>query len=226
MSPRPVGASPLAERRMIENLAWLGHDSFRIGGSKTIYIDPWHLQPGSPAADLILVTHNHRDHLSKDDIALISTPRTIIVGPAEVTDQVGGETVTVRPGETVEVAGVTISAVPAYNTNKFRAPGKLFHPREDGKVGYIVEHDGRRIYHAGDTDAIPEMAAVTVDIALLPVSGTYAMTADEAAVAAATMRAGVVVPMHFGTIVGSLADAQRFAELSPAPVEILVPFKD
>jgi L-ascorbate metabolism protein UlaG (beta-lactamase superfamily) len=216
---------------MIENLAWLGHDSFRIGGSKTIYIDPWRLQSGSPAADLILVTHSHRDHLSKGDIALIGTPRTIVVGPAEVIGQIAGEkivgeTITIRPGETITAAGVTVSAVPAYNTNKFRAPGKLFHPREDGKVGYIVEHDGRRIYHAGDTDVIPEMAAVTVDIALLPVSGTYVMTADEAALAAATIQAGVIVPMHFGTIVGSLADAQRFAELSPTPVEILAPPKD
>ena len=211
---------------MIENLVWLGHDSFRIGGSRTIYIDPWRLQPGSPAADLILVTHDHYDHLSKDDIALISTPRTIVVGPAEVTGQLAGQTITVRPGETVTAAGVTVSAVPAYNTNKFRSPGAPFHPREDGKVGYIIEHDGRRIYHAGDTDVIPEMAAVAVDIALLPVSGTYVMTADEAALAAATIQAGVIVPMHFGTIVGSLADAQRFAALSPTPVEILVPSKD
>jgi L-ascorbate metabolism protein UlaG (beta-lactamase superfamily) len=208
---------------MIENLTWLGHDSFRIDGSRTIYIDPWHLSAGAPPADIILVTHDHFDHLSKDDITLIRTPETIVVGPSEVTAQVDGDTVTVKPGDTVEVAGVTITAVAAYNTDKFREPGKVFHPREDGKVGYIVEYDGRRIYHSGDTDVIPEMAAVSVDIALLPVSGTYVMTADEAAKAAATVHAAVIVPMHYGTIVGSLADAQRFAELSPVPVEILTP---
>jgi L-ascorbate metabolism protein UlaG (beta-lactamase superfamily) len=210
---------------MIANLDWLGHDSFRITGSKTVYIDPWHLQRSAPPADVILVTHDHYDHLSKADIDLIRKDHTVIVGPAEVTDQFTGATVTVRPGDTVEVAGILITAVPAYNTSKFREPGKVFHPREDGKVGYVVEFDGRRIYHAGDTDVIPEMARIEADVALLPVSGTYVMTADEAAEAAATVRAKVIVPMHFGTIVGSLDDARRFAELSPTPVEILTPAK-
>jgi L-ascorbate metabolism protein UlaG (beta-lactamase superfamily) len=207
----------------MDNIDWLGHDSFRITGSKTIYIDPWKLRGSPPPADIILVTHEHFDHLSKDDIAKLSTPGTAVVGPAEVTGQLTGETHTVTPGDTITVQGVVVTAVPAYNTSKFRSPGVLFHPPADGKVGYVVEMDGRRIYHAGDTDAIPEMAQIDVDVALIPVSGTYVMTAEEAVEACKMLRAKVVVPMHYGVVAGTVADAQRFKELCPLPVEILEP---
>jgi L-ascorbate metabolism protein UlaG (beta-lactamase superfamily) len=207
---------------MIENIHWLGHDSFRLDGSSTIYIDPWKLAAGAPPADLILVTHDHYDHLSAGDIAKVSTPATTVVGPASVTAQLDGvKTVTVSPGDTVTLGDVSVTAVPAYNTDKFRAPGEVFHPRSAGYVGYIVELDGRRIYHAGDTDAIAEMSGVRCDVALLPVSGTYVMTADEALRAVRMIEATVVVPMHYGDIVGSAADAARLKESSPVPVEIL-----
>jgi len=206
---------------MVDGIAWLGHDSFRLSGSKIVYIDPWHIAAGAPPADLILITHEHSDHFDKGDIAAIRRPSTVIVGPAEVTRQVEGETRTVAPGDTVTIAGVTVHAVAAYNTNKFREPGAVFHPREDAKVGYVIELDGTTYYHAGDTDVIDEMAEIDVDVAMIPVSGTYVMTADEAAVACGKLRAGVVVPMHYDTIVGSIADARRLAELCPLPVEIL-----
>ena len=207
---------------MIENIHWLGHDSFRLEGSSTVYIDPWKVGPGAPPADLILVTHDHYDHLSADDIARLATAQTTVIGPAAVTDQLEGlRVVTVAPGDTVTIGPVVVTAVPAYNIDKFRAPGEVFHPREAGYVGYVVELDGRRIYHAGDTDAIPEMRDVRCDVALLPVSGTYVMTADEALEAVGMISATVVVPMHFGDIVGSEADAARLKRSSPVPVEIL-----
>jgi L-ascorbate metabolism protein UlaG (beta-lactamase superfamily) len=206
---------------MVENIAWLGHDSFRIEGTRTVYIDPWKLAPGAPPADVILVTHDHSDHLSKGDIARLSKAGTVLVGPHEVTSQLSGETRTIAVGETIELDGVTVSAVPAYNTSKFRAPGQVFHPQADGKVGYIVEFDGRRIYHAGDTDVIPEMSDIDVEVALLPVSGTYVMTADEAVQACDLIKAKVVIPMHYADIVGSVADARRFKERCSLPVEIL-----
>ena len=206
---------------MVDNVAWLGHDSFRISGSKTVYIDPWHIDAGAPPADIVLVTHEHSDHFDKDDIARVSQPSTVLVGPAEVTRQVSGDTRTVAPGDVVTVAGVTIRAVPAYNTNKFREPGAVFHPREDAKVGYVIDLDGTTYYHSGDTDVIDEMSEIEVDVAMIPVSGTYVMTADEAAAACAKLRAGVVIPMHYDTIVGTIADARHFAELCPLPVEIL-----
>jgi L-ascorbate metabolism protein UlaG (beta-lactamase superfamily) len=207
---------------MVEGIVWLGHDSFRItGDGKTVYVDPWHLAPNAPAADLILVTHDHYDHLSKGDIEALRKADTVVVGPAEVTKALAGETRTISPGERLTVHGVTVTAVPAYNVNKFREPGQVFHPKADGKVGYIVEIGGRRIYHAGDTDLIPEMDDIDVDVALLPVSGTYVMTADEAAEACTHLKAAVAVPMHYGTIVGSLDDARRFQQRCPLPVEIL-----
>ena len=209
---------------MIENIEWLGHDSFRITGSMVVYIDPWHLSKGASPADLVLVTHDHYDHLSKADIDLVRTASTVVVGPAEVTSRLKGvNTRTLAPGESVTVAGATITALPAYNTDKFRdkAAGAVFHPREDGKLGFVLELDGRRIYHAGDTDIIPEMAGMDVDVALLPVSGTYVMTWQEAVKACDMLTAGTVIPMHYDAIVGSLRDAQRFAEGCRLPVEIL-----
>jgi L-ascorbate metabolism protein UlaG (beta-lactamase superfamily) len=206
---------------MVDHVAWLGHDSFRLTGSKTVYIDPWKIAAGAPPADLILVTHEHFDHFDKGDVERLWQAATVLVGPAEVTRQVEGDTRTVAPGESVTVAGVTVHAVPAYNLDKFREPGVPFHPRRDGKVGYVIELDGTTYYHAGDTDAIDEMAEIDVDVAMIPVSGTYVMTADEAAGACEKLSARVVVPMHYDTIVGSVADAQRLAERCRLPVEIL-----
>ena len=210
---------------MIENIHWLGHDSFRLDGSSTVYIDPWKLAADAPPANLILITHDHYDHFSPDDIARLSTPRTTLIGPASVIAKIDGvAAVTLSAGETATVGGVTVTAVPAYNIDKFRQPGEVFHPRAAGGLGYIVELDGRRIYHAGDTDAIPEMRDVRCDVALLPVSGTYVMTAAEAAEACRMISAAAAVPMHYGDIVGTAADAARFEGLCGVPVTVL-PFE-
>jgi L-ascorbate metabolism protein UlaG (beta-lactamase superfamily) len=130
----------------------------------------------------------------------------------------------VKPGDRAEVQGVAIEAVSAYNTSKFRSPGKPFHPQGDGKVGFVIGLGGIRIYHAGDTDEIPEMSAVTgVDVALLPVSGTYVMTAAEAVKACNAIRPKLAIPMHYGSIVGAVADAEAFKESVTCHVEILKP---
>jgi len=206
---------------MVEGIEWLGHDSFRISGSKVVYVDPWKLAPGAVPADVILVTHDHYDHLSKKDIAAISRPGTVVVAPQSVTSQLGGQTITIRRGETVDANGVSVTAVPAYNVNKFASPGKRFHEAESDNVGFVFELDGRRIYHAGDTDAIPEMAQIDVDVALLPVSGTYVMTAAEAAEACHVLKAGVVIPMHYGEVAGSGEDAEHLSRVCRYPVEVL-----
>ncbi len=127
------------------------------------------------------------------------------------------------PGERLEVKGVTIEMIPAYNTNKFREPGKFFHPKEDGRVGYVITLDGVRFYHSGDSDSTPEMKALKVDVAFLPVSGTYVMTAAEAAEAARAMKVKVVVPMHYGAgVAGTLEDARRFQTLLKGEREVVI----
>ncbi len=202
---------------MAEGVLWLGHDSFRLKGVKTVYVDPWKLAPGAEKADVVLVTHEHHDHFSKDDIAKIARPDTVVVGPASVTKQLTGKTVTVQPGEKRVVEGVPIETVAAYNVNK------KFHPQSAGHVGYVVTLNGKRIYHAGDTDLTPEMAGVKSDIALLPVSGTYVMNPAEAAEAANTFKPALAIPMHYGDpeVVGTIQDAQEFKRLAKVPVEIL-----
>ena len=204
---------------------WLGHDSFVLQGSRTVIIDPFKAK-GSFKADVLLISHEHSDHLSPDDIKRFTNESTIIVAPRMCEGplrQFANEKKMVEPKARFEVKGVGIETIPAYNLNKFREPGKVFHPKEDGKVGYVVTLDGVRFYHAGDSDATPEMKAVDVDVALLPVSGTYVMTAEEAAEAAKAIKAKVVVPMHFNSIVGTRADADRFKKLVGAArtVEIL-----
>lgn len=204
---------------------WLGHDSFVLEGSRTIVLDPYKAK-GSYKADILLISHEHSDHLSPDDIRRFSGPSTVIVAARMCEGQLkqfSQQKKFVEPGNRLEIGGVRIDAVPAYNLNKFREPGRVFHPQADGKVGYVVTMDRVRFYHAGDSDATPEMKALDVDVAFLPVSGTYVMTAEEAADAAKAMKVKVAVPMHYNSIVGTLADAERFRDLvgGARTVEIL-----
>jgi L-ascorbate metabolism protein UlaG (beta-lactamase superfamily) len=198
---------------IMRNLKRLGHDSFRLDGPPVIYIDPWKLPAGQPPADIILVTHDHHDHCSPDDIAKLSHEGTTVVSSPSARHKLGSETKYVRPGESLAVGDVTVHAVPAYNVNKFRSPGQLFHPRDLEGNGYIIELGGESLYHAGDTDVIPEMAKIQVTVALLPVSGTYVMTAEEAFEAAKMIRAEYYVPMHYGDLVGGEGDAEKFRYL-------------
>jgi len=207
---------------MLERIHWLGHDAFRIDGPQTIYFDPYRLSKGNPEADVILITHDHSDHCSPGDVVQIQGDDSTIVTVAAAAAKLKGDIRIVKPGDRVTVKGIEVEAVPAYNVNKFRSPGMPFHPQESGYVGFVVTLDGQRIYHAGDTDHIPEMADLgEIDIALLPVSGTYVMTADEAVEAAATINPKLAIPMHIGRGIGSLDDAQVFKRNSPVEVAIL-----
>lgn len=204
---------------------WLGHDSFVLKGSRTLIIDPFKAK-GDYKADVLLISHEHYDHLSEDDIKRFSNASTIIVAPRICERSLmafAQEKRFVAPGSKIDVKGITLETVPAYNLNKFREPGKVFHPKAEGRVGYVVTLDGVRFYHSGDSDATPEMKSLDVDVAFLPVSGTYVMTAEEASEAAKTMKVKVAIPMHVGSIVGSTADAERFKQLvgNRPTVEIL-----
>ncbi len=208
-------------------IRWLGHDSFLIRNGQTVIIDPFKIGPISEKADVLLVTHEHYDHFSIEDIKRVATEKTIIVAIKSLEKDLSTlkvrEVKLVKPGDKLQVDGLTVETVPAYNVNKFREPGKPFHPKEDGKVGYIITIKGVRIYHAGDTDLIPEMKGLKTDLALLPVSGTYVMTAKEAADATKILQAKLAIPMHYGKIVGSEKDAETFKQLSSIKVHILKP---
>ena len=199
----------------VKKLVWLGHDGFRIDGSKTIYIDPFQISDG-PKADIILITHEHFDHCSPDDVAKIQQPGTIIITEKDSVPKLTGDVRVVAPGESITIDDVKIEAVSAYNTDKD------FHPKENGWLGFIVEIDGVRIYHAGDTDVIPEMKSLQADVALLPVSGTYVMTADQAVIAALDVNAKVTIPMHFGAIVGDSADADSFKSALEGRIDVTI----
>ena len=201
---------------MVENIHWLGHASFKITGEKIVYIDPWKLKDGEPA-DIILITHNHYDHLSPEDVAKIATDRTWIVTTGDAAKKLSGNIKTIKPGDSIIVEGIKIEAVPAYNVNK------NFHPKANNWVGFIVTINNKRIYHSGDCDFMPEMKNIKADIVLMPVGGTYTMTAEEAANAVNTINPEVAIPMHYDDIVGSKADAEKFKNFCKSPVVIKTP---
>jgi L-ascorbate metabolism protein UlaG (beta-lactamase superfamily) len=215
---------------LIDALEWLGHSGFRLraGGPRgtTIYIDPYRVA-GGPKADLILVTHGHYDHFSPRDVERLVHDRTWLAAPPAVAERLSGRVVSIAPGEYLRpdaVEGVEVTAVAAYNTSKRDGDGRPFHPREAGGVGYALNLGGERLYHSGDTDVIPEMDAVAgCDVALLAVSGTYVMTAAEAAEAARRIGPRLAVPMHWGEHIGTRADADEFARLASVEVRILDP---
>jgi L-ascorbate metabolism protein UlaG (beta-lactamase superfamily) len=210
----------MTARELVGRLHWLGHDSFRLDGEAVIYLDPWQLKPGLPKADLVLVSHEHHDHCSPDDVEKVIGPGTVILAGGTAAARLP-EARAVRPGDRLTIAGTDVEAVHAYNVNKFRSPGVPFHPREAGHVGYVVTVGGVRLYFTGDSDLIPEMADIACDVALLPVSGTYVMTAEEAVDAARTLAPEIVVPMHYGSGIGTAGDGDRFARLYGGEVALL-----
>jgi L-ascorbate metabolism protein UlaG (beta-lactamase superfamily) len=207
-------------------IIWLGHDGFKLKKDVVVYVDPYQLRSSPEPADLACVTHEHFDHLSVEDLKKVVTPKTTLVTIAACEAAVKPlhpkAVRLVRPGDRLSVGTVDVEVLPAYNVNKFRSPGHPFHPKEDGKVGFIFTLGGIRIYHAGDTDEIPEMTkAGGVDVALLPVSGTYVMTAAEAGKACQAIRPKLAIPMHYGAIVGGAEDAEAFRKGVTCRVEIL-----
>jgi len=186
------------------------HAGFRLsGGGVTVYIDPFNV-PRSPGdGDVVICTHDHYDHCSPEDVRKVAKRGAAVVASANCEGKVrrlGFEYKLLKPGETAAVREVEVTAVPAYNV------GKRFHPREYQGIGVVVKLAGVSVYHAGDTDFIPEMERLkgSVDVALLPVSGVYVMDASEAARAALAIMPKVAIPMHYGEIVGSASDAEAF----------------
>lgn len=200
-----------------ENLIWFKHASFLYDGSKKIYFDPWEIDDAKGKADYILITHAHYDHFSPETIGVLSSPETVVVAPQDVAEKITGEVKALSPGETLDLDGISIRGVAAYNTDK------SFHPKEAGWLGYVVTIDNKKIYHAGDTDRIDEMNNIETDIALLPIGGTYTMNVEEAVKAAQTINPDLAIPMHFGYIAGSQKNGKEFTEAVGEKAEMLIP---
>ena len=202
-------------QEMMDKLVWLGHASFRIDGAKTVYMDPYQITAG-PKADLILITHEHFDHCSPEDVEKIQTEATVIVTEKEAAKKLSGDVRIVKPGDSLNLDEIHVEVVPSYNVDK------AFHPKKNAWLGFILEMEGVRIYHSGDSDFIPEMKHLEVDIALLPVSGTYVMTWEQAAEAALAIKPKVVVPMHYGAIVGDEGDAVHLKHALGEKIQVVI----
>jgi L-ascorbate metabolism protein UlaG (beta-lactamase superfamily) len=175
---------------------WLGHASFIVKAEgKTIYIDPYEGEYAEKA-DLVLVTHSHHDHCDPSKINKIRKDDATIIAPADCVSKIGGKVKTLNPGEKTKVGNITVEATEAYNYKRFRSPGTPYHPKGLG-VGYLITAEGKTVYHAGDTDFIPEMNRLgKIDLALLPSGGTYTMDNPEAVEAALAIKPKVAIPMH------------------------------
>ena len=211
---RSYAAVEMPYESTLDGLEWLGHAAFRLKkAGVSLYYDPWKIDGEPKDADVVFVSHPHFDHFDLEDLAKVAKAETVIVTVEEVAaklaeTEIPGTVKIVKPGDQLEVGALKIEVVPAYNINK------EFHLKESQWAGFIVELEGIRFYHAGDTDKIPEMQSIAADVALLPVSGTYVMTAEDAAEAAKLFKPDVAVPMHYGSIIGTAADAKRFESLS------------
>ncbi len=193
--------------------------SIRIKGSKTLYFDPWQIEGEPHDGDYAFITHEHYDHFSPEDICKVLKFDGYLVIPESMSGMTGdistipaSHIITVRPGEKREIARMLVEAYPAYNLNK------SFHIKRSGWLGYIVTMDAQRYYVAGDTDAIPEMSDIKCDAAFLPIGGTYTMDAAEAASLTLRMRPRVVIPTHYGSVVGSPVDGDLFRSMLPQDI--------
>jgi L-ascorbate metabolism protein UlaG (beta-lactamase superfamily) len=211
----------LGGRMDTNNIHWMGQSAFRVeDGSVQIYIDPFKIPTNLPKADVVFITHGHYDHYSPEDIDKIQKNETIIVVPKTVANQLKGRIIMVEPGKSYTVGKLKVTTVPAYNSNK------KFHPKENHWVGYIITlTNGQRIYHAGDTDFIPEMKSIVTDIAMMPCGGTYTMTVKEMVQAANSFNPKVLIPMHYGEGLGTANEGEEVKKLFNGKTVVMIPEK-
>lgn len=206
----------------------IAHDCFLIESKeKIIYTDPFRVPNNAKKADYIFITHEHFDHYSQEDIDKIIKPQTVFFVSKSVFEQIKNKLphkiYLVKPKDVVTHEEIGVKGVESYNINKFRSPGLVYHPKENQNVGFIITTNNVKIYHVGDSDYIPEMDILkneNIDILLIPVSGTYVMTAKEASYAALAISPKIAIPMHYGAIVGSNSDAKEFLTLLKDKIKV------
>jgi L-ascorbate metabolism protein UlaG (beta-lactamase superfamily) len=199
-----------------KHLSWFGQSAFRlrVESGEVIFIDPFGVDASAGPADMILITHPHFDHFDRRSVSALQKPSIAIVVPQSVAEphQEG-----ISAGQTLRIGDITVTAIPAYNSSK------PFHARAKGWVGYLIEADGIRLYHAGDTDFIPEMRGLAPDVALLPVGGLFTMGWRAAAEAVAALPASLAIPMHFGGLLFWVKEAgEKFVRMA-GPAGMILP---
>ena len=205
---------------MLNRISINAHSSVRIGASHTIYLDPFQLAEEKHDADFILITHPHYDHLSPEDFKKAARDKTIFVVPESARKEAleagipEEHLMTLEPGESLELGDFCVEAVPAWNT-------RPYHQEIFRWVGYILHIDGWKIYVAGDTDNIVENHSIECDIAIVPVGGTFTMTAEEAADFVNTIRPKYAIPSHYDCLVGTTEDAKQFEALVDPVIEVV-----
>lgn len=203
---------------IVKSIKWLGHASILIKlDNKNIYIDPWKIKDTSQKADIILITHSHFDHYSEEDIKKISIQKTILYSSEDVISKTSIKNKKViRPFEKVKIDDVEIEGFPAYNNTKD------FHPKQNNWLGFIIGYKDTKIYIAGDTDVIEEAKKLSVDIAILPIGGTYTMDEKEAAAFVNEIKPKIAIPIHWGDIVGSNENLENFKKNVVSSVKVVV----
>jgi L-ascorbate metabolism protein UlaG (beta-lactamase superfamily) len=215
----PVCGETRTIDKVVENMHWIQQSCFRIEtGPITIYTDPSSITK-KDTADIIVITHPHGDHYSSSDLDKLIGPNTILIAPEEVSYSGVAQRIVLTPGDHTEVYGcVTIKAVPAYNVVK-----TTYHPKSNNWVGYLITVNGVTIYHAGDTELIPEMKQFTCDIAMLSLGQTYTFDkVEDAAQAAKDVQAKLAIPMHFGLYEGTADDATTFKNLLDGTIPVVI----
>lgn len=199
---------------MLENIKCLGHSTIKmVSDNKVIYFDPYNIKLEYKDADIIFITHSHYDHFSEDDINKIKKENTKIVISKDIYDNVlklgflKDNIIVVTPNNNYQIDNINFNTIPAYNIDK------AFHSKNNNWVGYIFNINNYKYYIAGDTDITEENKKVICDVAFLPIGGIYTMDYKEAATLANIIEPRIVVPIHYGTIVGNIEDAYKFKEL-------------
>ena len=211
----------------ISNIEVFTQSSIRIRcDAGTVYADPFRMKISPHDADIVLITHDHYDHFSPEDLAKVINPATILVVPEKLADKAAAFSAqvkaieTVLPGQQYQIAGLSLETVPSYNRIK------PFHPKKNGWVGYLLDLDGQRVFIAGDTDKTKENSAVKCDIALIPIGGKFTMDPKEAADLINTIRPKTAIPTHYGTIVGKKNDGDLFASLVDPSIDVRIIIQD
>ena len=210
---------------MLNNIEVLCHSSIKINKGIIIYFDPFKIEKNYNDADIIFITHDHYDHYSEEDIDKVIKNNTIIVSPVDLLEKLLNKglkkenIISVKPYEDYNIRNLKFSTIPAYNTNK------QFHPRKNNWVGYLIELEGITYYIAGDTDITEDNKKIKCDVAFVPIGGTFTMNYQEASELINTIKPKIVIPTHYGSIVGTKEDAINFSKLINPEIECKILIK-